>query len=123
MKRLGITVAALFVSAGLLVAALSSFTTRTARIVPIVPPFDLFWCQKDADCALIDRIGCCPCEQGGAQGAVTEWHRDEFRLFLKSACKPPPKCVQVDMCRTDMTARCVDRRCRMVPKSAGGKAS
>ena len=118
MKKIAATVVALGLSATMLTLALMSFSHGTAKTLPIGPPFDLFWCQDDDDCAVVERIGCCPCDQGGGQGAVTSWHRDDLRLFLKSACKPAQKCVQVDLCRKDVTSRCVDRRCRLVPKTA-----
>lgn len=118
MSRLGPlvpTVAALLATAALLGLGLSSFYKGTAATKPIVMPFDLFWCAKNEDCIIVDRIGCCSCEQGGAQGAVSRWHADELRLFLKGACRKRPVCVQFDLCRNDMKAVCQDRACRLVP--------
>jgi len=105
---------ALLASALLVFFGVFSFKEKTARIKPVVPPYDIFWCSTDEQCSVVDRIGCCPCSQGGAQAAVTKWHRDELRVFLKSACKPPPVCVQLDLCRPDARARCVKHRCTVV---------
>lgn len=104
-------VVALVATAGLVVLGTASFYRGTARSRPVVPPFDLFWCQRDEDCTLVERIGCCSCVQGGAQAAVTRWHVDDLRRFLKSACRPEQVCVRVDLCRADWVARCVDRHC------------
>ncbi len=112
--RMVAVVVALLASAVLLLMGVFEFQEKTGRIKPVVPPYDIFWCATDAQCTVVDRIGCCPCDQGGAQAAVTTWHKDELRLFLKSACKPPPVCVQVDLCRAKVRAKCVKRRCQLV---------
>lgn len=112
------TIAALLASAMLLGIGMMSFHHSTAAVKPVVLPFDTFWCATDEDCRVVDRIGCCPCSEGGAQGAVTRWHRDELRLFLKKACKPRPVCIQLDLCRNDVKAVCEDRTCRLVPDPA-----
>lgn len=109
------TVGALLASATLLGIGLLSFEHGTGAVKPVVLPFDSFWCAKDDDCIAVERIGCCPCSQGGAQGAVTKWHKDELRLFLKSACRPRPVCIQLDLCRNDMKAVCEDNACRLIP--------
>ncbi|MFQ5352160.1 MAG: hypothetical protein ACE5D3_03700 [Candidatus Binatia bacterium] len=96
-----------------------AFHEQTADSKPVVPPYDIFWCSKDEHCAVVDRIGCCPCDQGGAQAAVTTWHRDNLRRFLKSACRPQQVCVQVDLCRSRLEARCVDRKCRIFYEEEG----
>src|SRR5512134_102659 len=97
-NRIAIVVA-LVVTAAMVVLGLMSFHEGTAKTRPVVPPFDVFWCEKDADCAKVDRIGCCPCEQGGGQTAVNQWRLDDLRRFLKQACRPGQVCVQVDLCR------------------------
>ena len=112
------TVAALLATAALLGIGLMSFHHGTAATKPVVLPFDSFWCAGDEDCTVVERIGCCPCAEGGAQGAVTKWHTDELRLFLKSACRPRPVCVQLDLCRHDVKAICEDHTCRLVPDPA-----
>ena len=107
------TVAALLLTAALLAVGVSTFHDSTAGTKPVVLPFDSFWCAKDDDCIAVERIGCCSCEEGGAQGAITKWHADELRLFLKSACRPRPVCIQLDLCRKDVKARCEGHSCRL----------
>ncbi len=107
------TVAALLATALLVALGIVSFYDGTAQTRPVVLPFEIFWCAKDADCAVVDRIGCCACSQGGAQAAVTSWRRDELRRFLKSACASRHVCIQVDVCRSDVSARCRDRQCTL----------
>jgi len=114
MKRAVAIVLALLASATLVVLGIRSFHRGTARSRPVVLPFEVFWCGKDQDCAVVDRIGCCACSEGGSQAAVTRWRRDDLRRFLKRACGPEQVCVQVDLCRSKLRARCVDRRCRLV---------
>lgn len=114
-RNLGPTIAALLTSAALLGFGVLTFEHGTGAVKPVVLPFDTFWCAKDDDCKIVDRIGCCPCSEGGAQGAVTKWHTDDLRLFLKSACRPRPVCVQLDLCRNDVKAICEDHACRLVP--------
>lgn len=111
--RLSIALA-LLASALLLAAGMMSFHQETARSKPVVPPFELFACTEDADCTVVKRIGCCPCSEGGAQAAVTAWRRDELRRFLKGACRDTQVCVQVDLCRENVSASCIDRRCTLV---------
>lgn len=111
---LAVLCTAVFVALGV-----ASFHEGTARTRPVVPPFDLFWCEKDSDCVVSRRVGCCSCRQGGAQAAVTKWHADDLRRFLKTACSGQSVCVQVDTCRNDWEARCVDRHCVLQPKSPG----
>jgi len=109
------TIVALLATATFLGLGLISFYNGTAATKPVVMPFDLFWCAKDEDCISVDRIGCCSCEQGGAQAAITRWHADELRLFLKRACRKRPVCVQFDLCQNDTKAICEDHACRLVP--------
>jgi hypothetical protein len=104
----------LLLTAVLVALGMVSFHEGTARSRPVVPPFDLFWCEKDDDCIAVRRIGCCSCRQGGGQAAITRWHADDLRQFLKSACRPEQVCVQVDACRSDLHPRCVDRQCRLL---------
>ena len=113
--HIGATIAALLATSLLLALGLVSFHHEIAGNKPVVLPFDSFWCAGDEDCAVVDRIGCCACSEGGAQGAVTKWHTDELRLFLKSACRPRPVCVQLDLCRNDVKPVCEKHNCRLVP--------
>jgi|SRR5512134_3382080 hypothetical protein len=112
MGRIGI-ILALLSSAMLVGLGVMSFHEGTAKSRPVVMPFDVFWCEKNEDCVAVDRIGCCPCQQGGGQAAVTTWHADNLRRFLKHACRAEQVCVQVDVCRDDVQPRCVDRHCQL----------
>jgi hypothetical protein len=114
MSRSIVLIAALLASAALVALGTYSFHEETARSKPVVLPFEVLWCAEDSDCAVVDRIGCCSCSQGGAQAAVTVWRRDELRRFLKKACEPEQICVQLNLCRSDVEARCVERHCTLV---------
>jgi len=107
---------ALFSTALFVVLALMQFRSDTTTYRPVVPPYDLFWCQTNDDCTVTDRIGCCSCREGGAQAAITRWRRDELKTFLAGACQPMDQqvCVQIDLCHDDEEAECRDRRCRLV---------
>ena len=109
-------VIALLISVALVSLGLFSFHEDTASSRPVVVSYDYFWCSEDAHCVIVDKIGCCSCEQGGGQAAVNAWHRDDLRRFLKTACRPHKKqvCVQMDLCRDEFEARCIDRRCQLV---------
>ncbi len=95
------------------------FHEETATHRPVVPPYEIFWCQTDEDCAVVDRMGCCSCREGGAHAAVTKWRRDDLEDFLEGACRPMSAqvCVQVDLCRRDLVAKCEDRRCTLAVKT------
>ena len=111
LAPLMLIVAAGLVTAVMLVLGTRSFYDKTAELKPVILPYDIFWCAKDDHCEVVDQVGCCPCEQGGAQAAVTSWHRDDLRRFIKDACREEPVCVQIDLCRADAEAVCRDRRC------------
>ena len=112
-------VIALLMSAALVALGLFNFHEDTASSRPVVVPYDFFWCSEDTHCGIVDKIGCCSCEQGGAQAAVNVSHRDDLRRFLKSACRPHGQqvCVQMDLCHDEFEARCVGRRCTLVVPS------
>jgi len=112
---------AALISAALLSSVMYSFYDKTVKSKPVIPPYDIFWCSTDDQCSVVDRIGCCTCEESGGQAAVTRWHRDDLRLFLKKACRPRQVCVQVDVCRNDVQAKCIKRRCQLVPKEKHGE--
>jgi hypothetical protein len=115
--RTGI-ILALAATSALVALGVMSFHEGTAKSRPVVVPFDLFWCEKDEDCVVVKSIGCCSCRQSGGQAAVTKWHTDDLRRFLKSACHKEQVCVQVNVCRHDLVPRCVDRQCRLEPGHA-----
>ena len=106
-----IAIPALLLTALLVALGMASFHDETARSRPVVLPFEVFWCAQDSDCMVTDRIGCCGCDAGGAQAAITAWRQNDLRRFLKRACARVHACVQVDLCRDDVRARCVKRRC------------
>ena len=112
-SRLAI-VLALLVSAAFVGVGLMSFHQETAKTRPIVFPWDVFWCNSDDDCLMVDKIGCCGCSQGGGQAAVSHSHANELRRFLKHACRGKQACVQIDVCRKDLRPRCVARQCTLV---------
>jgi hypothetical protein len=115
--RVVLWVLALLTSSTFVFLGLYSFHQGTASSKPVVLPYEIFWCGEDAHCVVVDQIGCCSCEQGGAQAAINSSKRDELRRFLKSACRPRETqvCVQMDLCRDDFEAVCVDRRCKLEP--------
>jgi len=117
MRHRVFIVAALLSSAVLVTLGVRSFHRETARTRPVVLPFEVFWCAKDEDCSVVEQIGCCPCDQGGGQAAVTRWRRDDLRRFLKRACDRDEVCVQVDVCCDGVRARCIKRRCTLVGKA------
>lgn len=107
---------ALVTSCTLVFLGLATFKKETVRSRPVVVPYDIFWCAEDDDCIVADQVGCCPCEQGGGQAAITAWHKDDLRRFVKKACRPWDKqvCVQVDTCNKNLKPVCEKRRCRLV---------
>lgn len=108
-------------AAGLVALGTMSFHSGTAKSRPVVLPFEVFWCKSDADCSIVDGVGCCDCSQGGAQVAITDWRRDDLRRFLKRACPEEQVCVQVDTCRSHLHAACRHRRCVLEVRTADSK--
>ena len=108
--------AALFATVFLVGLGIVRLHEETATHRPVVPPYEFFWCAKNEDCVIVDRIGCCSCRNGGAQAAVTAWRRDDLDEFLAGACQPMDQqvCVQIDLCNEHAEAECIDRRCRLV---------
>jgi hypothetical protein len=122
-RTIVLTILALLTSAGMVALGLMSFHSGTAQTRPLVLPFEIFWCANDDDCTVVDRIGCCPCSQGGAQTAITSWRQADLRRFLRRACVPDQPCIQVDLCRADLRARCRDRRCVLEPDADAARAN
>ena len=114
LTRASMVVGALLLSALLVGLGVMSFHHETAKSRPVVVPFEMFWCAKDDDCAVVSKIGCCSCREGGAQAAVTRWRQDDLRRFPKKACRPAQVCVQTNLCRAEVEARCIKRRCTLV---------
>lgn len=117
-SRLAI-ILALLTSAAFVGLGLMSFHQEAAKIRPIVFPWDIFWCDSDDDCLVVDKIGCCGCSQGGGQAAVSHTHAAELRRFLRHACHGQQACVAIDVCRKDLQSRCVARQCTLVSLNEG----
>ena len=81
-------------------------------------PDAILRCTADADCELVDKIGCCGCRSGGARWAINRTQEDALRLFLKRACRHRTVCVQLDACQDDLAPACVDGGCvaRIAPR-------
>ena len=101
-----------FALSGLLVAlALVSLDDGKVRVTRLPLPVDLQRCTRDADCTLVDKLGCCACESGGARGAINGNQTDALRRFLKHACRRRGVCVRIDTCQDDLVPACVEGRC------------
>ena len=105
------TLVAIALSGLCVAAALIPDDTGHARARRVALPVELSTCTADANCLLVDRIGCCSCQTGGAQWAINATQTDTLRLFLKHTCKNQPACLQIDVCRGDLVAACRDGRC------------
>src|SRR5205814_3985402 len=92
-----VTLFAALVIVGLL---LSAFYRETAHTTTFVIPPDVTDCDQDGDCGVIERIGCCPCDAGGGQGAINRQMRARLEGFLRRACGQTATCVGVATCRT-----------------------
>ena len=107
------TIATLLLT-GLLVAVVlfslreEDFKTKIERVD--LPP-EIGRCTTDADCVLVDKIGCCPCSSGGARWAINTEETEALRRLLKHACRESGICVRADTCRTDLAPACVEGRC------------
>lgn len=116
------TLAAFALSALCVAAALMPDDIGKPRIRRVALPADLTACATDADCVVVDRIGCCTCQTGGGQWAISATQTDALRRFLKHACKNQPACLQIDACRHDLAAVCRDAQCRLVITPPGDPA-
>jgi hypothetical protein len=105
------TLVACGVTAMLVAGAFFSLEPESLRAKRIDVPVDVTRCAADAECVLVDRIGCCPCRSGGARWAINRDAEGTLRRFLKRTCRPSAVCVQVNTCRDDVVPACVDGRC------------
>jgi hypothetical protein len=105
------TLGALALSSLCVTAAFWPTETGGPRTRRIPLPAELVACAVDADCVVVDRIGCCTCSTGGAQWAVNVSQVDALRRFLKHSCKNRPACLQINACRRDLTAVCRAATC------------
>ena len=105
------TIASFVLSGLILAAALYAPEEELKRAKRFDVPPAVFHCEADADCELVDKIGCCSCKSGGARGAINRTQEDALRLFLKRACRHRTVCVQLDACPDDLAAACVAGQC------------
>ena len=105
------TVAAILLSGACLALAFVSLADNGMRIDRVDLPEEIARCAGDADCVLVDRIGCCACQSGGARWAINKDAGDALRRFLKHTCRASGTCVQVNACRDDLAPSCVDQHC------------
>jgi|ERR1043166_2180999 hypothetical protein len=107
----GATIVALLLSAGLLGLAVISQDDGKIRLERKAMPEEIQRCTADADCTLVDKIGCCDCQSGGARGAINTTQRDALRRFLKLSCRHRAVCVRIDTCQRDLVPACSAGRC------------
>ncbi len=112
------TIASFALSVLILAAALYAPEETGKRAKRFDVPDAILRCAADADCELVDKIGCCACRSGGARWAINRTQEDALRLFLKRACRHRTVCVQLDACQDDLAPACVDGGCvaRIAPR-------
>ena len=111
LHRKALTIGVLLVTLVVVMTLLGSFYRRTARTRTLVLPFDVAACDNDGDCGLVNQIGCCPCQEGGGQGAVNPRMRGLLKDFIRHACQQRTACIEVKLCRTDLQPRCRNHQC------------
>ena len=84
---------------------------ETPHVQRVALPPAIEECAADADCVLVDRIGCCECKSGGARWAINGARRDELRRFLKRSCRRRGVCLRLDTCQDDLVPTCAAGRC------------
>jgi hypothetical protein len=112
------TVIACALSAMLAAVAFLSSRTDSLRIKRIDVPAEIGQCATDSDCVLVNRIGCCPCQSGGARWAINKDAGDTLRRFLKRACRHAAVCTRVYTCRDDVLPSCAGGHC--IARTADG---
>ncbi len=105
------TIAAFALSGLILVAALYPPEEELKRAKRLDVPAEVLHCEADADCELVDKIGCCSCKSGGVRWAINRTQENALRLFLKRTCRHRTVCVQLDSCPDDVAPACVAGRC------------
>jgi len=105
------TVVACLLTATLVALALVSLDAEHLRIRRVDLPSEIGQCISDADCVVVDKIGCCPCKAGGARWAFNKDHSEPLRKFLKRTCRRFAACMRVDTCREDLLPACVGGHC------------
>ena len=127
------TLASFSLSGLILAAALYAPEDTGKRAKRFDVPDAILQCAADADCELVDKIGCCSCRSSGARWAINRTGADALRLFLKRTCRHRTVCVQLEACQDDLVPACVEGRCvaRIAPRegaaplapSASGESS
>ena len=105
------TVVACLLTATLVALALVSLDAGHLRIRRVALPSEIGQCISEADCVLVDKIGCCPCKAGGPQWAVNKDASEPLRKFLKRTCRRSAVCMRVNSCRDDLLPACVGGLC------------
>ncbi len=113
-----IVLGGLFLAVAAVGFVLTSFYREASRTTTLVIPGDITGCERDADCGVVDQIGCCPCEAGGGQGAVNTRMRARLKGFLRRACGHKPPCLNVATCRSDLRPVCSDGSCTLAAVGA-----
>src|SRR5256712_9558496 len=103
--------AACGLTAMLVAVALVSLEPESLRAKRVDVPADVARCAADAECMLVDRIGCCPCRSGGARWAINRDGEETLRRFLKRTCRRAALCVQGNTRPRGLLAACGDGRC------------
>lgn len=110
--RWGLATAGAFALSGLLIGTvLVSGNDAERQLKRVDLAEDILRCADDAECVLVDQIGCCACQDGGGRWAINEGRRDDLRRFLKRICDAGTACIQVDACGRNLRAVCVEGRC------------
>ena len=105
------TIVAFLLSGLILAAALYAPEEELKRAKRFDMPAEVLHCEADADCELVDKIGCCSCKSGGIRWAINRTQEDALRRFLKRTCRHRTVCVQLESCPDDVAPACVAGRC------------
>lgn len=95
--------------------------TQTASPTPTPNPTcvavaGLTDCQGDSDCVVVDRIGCCPCNMGGQQGAINQGKGAQLFSQLEACCMVA--CPAVVLCESNLVAVCQHGTCMLATATA-----
>jgi hypothetical protein len=112
------TILACVASLMLVSVALVSLGGDGFSIKRIEVPTEITQCAGDSECVLVNKIGCCPCQSGGAQWSINKDAADMLRRFLKRTCRKSAVCTRINACRDDLAPACVSGRC--ITKIANG---
>ncbi len=105
------TIAAFALTGLIFAAALYTPEEELKRAKRFDVPEEILRCEADADCELVDKIGCCSCKAGGVRWAINHTQENALRLFLKRTCRHRTVCLQLASCPEDLAPACVAGRC------------